>query len=65
LQEVVVDQSMTTSMQEQLEVQEAVELVEEFLELLAAGTPEVVVAVEPQPITLYREEVPVVPGLSS
>jgi hypothetical protein len=52
-------------MQEQLEEQEAAELVEEFLELLAAGTPEVVVAVEPQPITLYREEVPVVPGLSS
>jgi hypothetical protein len=41
LQEVVVDQPMTTSIQEQLEEQEAAELVEEFLELLVARTPEV------------------------
>jgi hypothetical protein len=51
LQEVVVDQPMTTSIQEQLEVQEAVELEEVFRALPALQILVAVAVVQRQPIT--------------
>ena len=55
-QVVVADRLMTTSTREHLEEQGVAELVEEFLGLLAAQTPEVVVAERLQHTTLQREE---------